>query len=166
MSFYELPFLSKLILRLLDFFYPFFKKYLPRDLFNYLFCGSANTFLDSFLYFIIYNFVLLKQNIEFGYFTISAHIMAYIIVFPITFITGFWLSKYVTFSESNIQGKTQLKRFGVTISLTLLVQYGLLKFFVDICGFYPTPSKLVSSLFAAIITFIQHRFYTFQTNGR
>jgi putative flippase GtrA len=166
MKIFKFPWLANYINKQIKWLYTPFKKLIPYETFNYLFCGGANTFLDSFLYFLIYNYITKKEDIDLNIFTISPHILAFLIVFPITFLTGFWLSKYITFSSSALKGRTQLFRFGVTITGSILLQYLLLKFFVEICHIFPTPSKLITSGIVAVLTYLMHRFFTFRTASK
>jgi len=150
------------ITKLLDRLYVPFSSFLPKDSFRYLLCGGFNTALDVFLYYIIYNFIVNKQDVDFIIVTISAHITAFIIVFPITFSTSFILSKHFTFTESALRSKEQLVRFGITVLSALLFHYLLLKFFVEICNIYPTPSKIISSALIAIFSYFSHKYFSFK----
>lgn len=163
MKIFEFSWFANLLNKQITWLYHPFKKMIPYETFNYIFCGGANTFLDSFLYFIFYNFITQKKHINLNFLIISPHILAFILVFPITFLTGFWLSKYITFSSSPLNGRIQLLRFGITITGSILLQYLFLKFFVEICHIFPTPSKLITSGIVAVITYLSHRFYTFRT---
>jgi putative flippase GtrA len=149
--------------QVIDYFYRPFNRILPADSFRYLVCGGFNTLLDVFLYFITYNFIIQKRFVNLHVIEISPHIAALMIVFPITFSTGFLLSKYITFTGSPLRGKVQIIRFGITIFSSLFIQYLLLKLFVDIFGIYPTPSKIMASIFAAIYSYFLHRSFSFHS---
>jgi len=149
----------------INFLHKPFKKVIPIQVFRYIFSGGLNTFLDSFIYFILYNYVIRKRDVDLSFFKISPHIASFLIVFPITFFTGFFLSKYITFTESKLQGRVQLLRFGITIVSSLVLQYLLMKLFVDLLSFYPTPSKVTASGIAAIYTYITHKHFSFKTKN-
>jgi putative flippase GtrA len=151
---------------LIDWLYRPFQKLIRKDTFRYAFCGGSNTMLDILLYFITYNFVLKKALLNLKIVAISPHIASFLIVFPITFSTGFILSKYITFTESELRGKIQLFRYGVTVFICILLNYILLKFFVEFCGLYPTPSKLLTTIVVVIYSYFSQRHYTFQTGRR
>ena len=55
-------FISKVILALIDWVYPVFKKMMPLQTFRYAACGGANTILDITLFFVSYNFILQKYK--------------------------------------------------------------------------------------------------------
>jgi len=151
-----------LIEQVIDWFYIPFKKIIPLQTFRYAACGGSNTALDIFLYFICYNFVLHKHIIDIGFISISPHIAAFMIVFPITFLTGFILSKYITFQESELRGRIQLFRYGLTVLGAILLNYILLKFFVEFCHIYPTPSKMITALIVILYSYLSNMHYTFK----
>jgi hypothetical protein len=67
-------FISKVILGMIDWFYPLFKKMMPLKTFRYAACGGANTILDISLFFVSYNYILHKEIINIGMLSISPHI--------------------------------------------------------------------------------------------
>jgi putative flippase GtrA len=144
--------------------YPYFKRFMPIETFRYAFCGGSNTVLDIILYFITFNFVLHKQIVELGFVAISPHIASFIMVFPITFTTGFLLSKYITFTQSPLRGKIQLFRYGVTVGVCILLNYIFLKFFVDLLGIYATVSKIFTTLLVTVYSYFSQKYFTFKVN--
>lgn len=140
-----------------------FRKYVPLETFRYGVSGGLNTSLDIFLYFVTYNFVLKKQMVNLKFITISPYIASFMMVFPITFTTGFILSKYITFTESELHGRIQLFRYGITVLVCIILNYILLKFFVEVCHLYPTPSKLLTTGVVIIYSYISQKYFTFKT---
>ena len=88
-----------IIIQVIDYFYTPFKKFIPLETFRYAATGGFNTVLDITLYFLCYNFIIDKQVIDLGIVSISPHIAAFLIVFPITFFTGFLFAKFITFYQ-------------------------------------------------------------------
>lgn len=117
---------------------------------------------DLILYFIFYQYVLDKQIVELGIVAISPHIAAFIIVFPITFSTGFLLGKYVTFTASELKGRIQLFRYGLTVAGAILLNYVFLKFFVEYAGIYATPSKAITTILVVIYSYVLQRYFSFK----
>jgi len=136
---------------------------MPKETFKYAFCGGSNTMFDLVLYFITYNFILDKNDLHLHFVTLSPHIAAFFLVFPITFSTGFLLSKYITFTQSQLRGRVQLFRYGVTVLGSIALNYVLLKFFVNVCGIYPTPSKLLTTIVVILYSYLSQRHFTFRT---
>jgi putative flippase GtrA len=162
---YYLCQIRNIINLIIDWLYKPFQGFIRKDTFRYAVCGGSNTALDIILYFITYNFILRKTILDLKIVSISPHIASFLIVFPITFSTGFLLSKYITFTESELRGKVQLFRYGVTVFMCIILNYVFLKLFVEFCGFYPTPSKLLTTVFVVIYSYFSQRHYTFKTVG-
>ena len=158
-----LSYIRKLINHIIQWVYTPFKKFIPQETFTYAVTGGANTTLDIFLYFICYNFILNKQIVNLGFVVISPHIAAFLIVFPITFVTGFLLAKYITFTSSPIHGRIQLFRYIVTVAGAILLNYILLKIFVEYLYIWPTVSKIITTVFVVIYSYIMQRYFTFKT---
>ena len=142
-----------------------FQKYVPVETFRYGISGGFNTSLDIFLYFITYNFILKKKILYLSIIAIKPHIAAFLMVFPITFSTGFLLSKYITFSKSEIRSRIQLIRYGLTVLVCIILNYVLLKLFVEYCGLFPTPSKLLTTGIVIIYSYFSQKYFTFKTVG-
>ena len=154
---------QNLILKVIDWFYfPFFH-FIPIEIFRYAFTGGLNTILDLLLYFVFYKYVLDKQIVELGFVAISPHIAAFLIVFPITFTTGFLLAKYVTFTSSELKGRIQLFRYGVTVTGAIFLNYIFLKLFVEYFGFFATASKGITTIIVVIYSYILQRYFSFKT---
>ena len=159
--------LSQIITKIIDFFYRPFSKYIPQQLFRYAACGGGNMLLDWVLYFIIYNFIigheLVYIHFPFDYqLCLTPHIFTLLIVFPITLLTGFWLNKYVTFTQSSLRGYKQLWRYFLIVIVNLLVNYFGLKIFVEVCDIYPTPSKMIITVITVIISFFGQKYFSFK----
>lgn len=155
-----------IILKVVDFFYPLFSRFLPRHTFRYLACGGSNTLLDIFLYYCSYHYLLKGQELSvFGLFNISPHIMAFIIGFSITFPIGFSLSKWIVFPESQLKGRIQFFRYAVLVAIMLSMNYLFLKLFVEALHFYPTPAKIVTTIIVAIFSYISQKNFSFKTKN-
>ena len=118
--------------------------------------------LDAIWYFVIYHFVIDAQYINAGLFTISPHIMSLIIVFPITFFTGFLLNRYVAFHATEQPGGKQLKRYALSVIGSIIINYVCMKFFVEYLNIWPTPSKLLTTIVSVMYSFLIAKFYTFR----
>lgn len=125
--------------------------------------------LDWVLYFLTYNFVvgheLVYLTIPFSADTLclTPHIMALCIVFPITLLTGFWLNRHVTFTQSTLRGRRQLVRYIVIVIINLLINYFGLKLCVEIWSWYPTPSKMFITFITIIVSFFGQKYFSFKS---
>ena len=164
--------LAQIITKIIDFFYRPFSKWVSEQLFRYAACGGGNLVLDWVLYFLVYNFVIGHEIVSFQFsvfsfqFTqaITPHIATLCIVFPITLLTGFWLQKYVTFTQSNLHSARQLIRYILIVAVNLAVNYFGLKLCVEIWGWYPTPSKMAITILTVIVSYLGQKYYTFRVN--
>lgn len=140
-----------------------FRRMIPPETFRYAATGGFNTMLDIFLYFIFYNFILDKQNVDLGFVVISPYIAAFIFVFPITFSTGFLLAKYVTFIDSPLRGRIQLIRYGISVGGSIVLNYICLKLFVEYLFIWPTVAKMFTTVIVVIYSYLIQRYFTFKT---
>ena len=173
--------LAQIITKIIDFFYPPFRRFMSEQLFRYAACGGGNLVLDWILYFLVYNFVIGHDliNLQFTIYNlqfsqaITPHIATLCIVFPITLLTGFWLQKFVTFQTPNkgeapnLQTKTQsqtpkqLSRYILIVFINLAINYFGLKLCVEILGWYPTPSKMFITLITVAVSYLGQKHFTF-----
>lgn len=152
-----------------DFFYPPFEKILSRELFRYAACGGGNMVLDWVLYFLIYNFVIGHELVTISSqlltlnLTLTPHIATLCIVFPITLLTGFWLNRNVTFTQSTLRGWNQLLRYVLVVAVNLLINYVGLKLCVEVLSWYPTPSKVVITLVTVAVSYFGQKYFSFRS---
>lgn len=166
-------YIRELVLNIVDTFYPLFRRVMPLQTFRYAACGGFNTSLDITLFFISYNFILHKQAVHLPFLTIEPHIAAFLIGFAVTFPIGFYLSRYVVFQETSVRKRAQLKKYFTVVLGCVALNYVFLKLFVDVFGWYPTPSKLLTSVFVVAFSYLSQKNYTFkppitlaETNGK
>lgn len=119
--------------------------------------------LDLILYFISYNFIFKKEVLQITEkIAFEPYIAAFIFAFIFTFPLGFALSKYIVWSESNIRGRIQLFRYFLLVLSNIFLNYILLKFFVEICHFYPTVSKLLTIIIVVTFSYLTQKHFTFR----
>jgi putative flippase GtrA len=155
--------LATLITRAIDLFYvkPL-RKLLSQQVFRYLACGAITAALDAVWYYIIYHYIVCEQIIDLGFVAISPHIAALCVVFPITFLTGFWLNRNVAFKVTHLSTLPQLAKYALTVVGSILLNYACMKFLVDVCGLWATPSKMATTVICAIYSFLAGRYFTFR----
>lgn len=156
--------LKNTILKVVDFFYPPFKKYIPLQTFRYAACGGGSTALNIFIYFITFHYILHEQIVHTPFIAISAHIAAYMISFCITFPIGFYLSMFVVFPESYLRKRIQLFRYFVVVIMCIILNYLFLKLFVDVWGWYPTVSLIVATPIIIAFSYFSQRHFSFKGN--
>jgi putative flippase GtrA len=135
---------------------------MPLQTFRYAACGGFNTSLDISLFVVSYNFILKKQPVHIYDLTIGPHIAAFLIGFMVTFPIGFYLSRYVVFQETSVKKTKQLAKYFTVVFGCLLLNYAFLKIFVDVLGWYPTPSKLLTTIFVVAFSYVSQKNFTFR----
>jgi len=155
--------IKELIISVIDFFYPAFQNLMDKQTFRYAASGGGNTALDISLYFITYNYILNKKFVPVGSFIISPHIAAFLLTFPITFITGFFLARYVVFPEAaTTRKRIQLTKYLSVVFVCILLNYGFLKLFVEVFGWWPLPAKLATTVFVVAFSYFSQKKFAFR----
>ena len=154
--------LQKAALTVIDFLYIPFRRLIPYQIFRYGMAGGCNMVFDWVLYFVLYNFVFCHNVIHIGQISISAHIASFLVSFPITFLSGFWLSRYVSFKESEIRGRVQAIRYLIVVLGCILLNYVCLKLFVEVIHIYPTPAKMITTVITTLFSFLSQKYFTFR----
>lgn len=153
--------MQRLLISLIDSFYFIFRRFMPLKTYRYAVCGGGNLVFDLVLYFLFYHYIFHKEDVNLHYFVLSSHIASLFFVFPITFFTGFFLNKYITFQDSNIPGRIQFVRYLMVALGAIGLSYLCMKLFVDVMKFYPTPSRLVTTVISVIYSYILQSTFSF-----
>ena len=154
------------ILKVIDLFYPLFKKFMTLQMYRYAACGGGNTLFNIVLYYIVYHYVLHAQVLQLGFIAFEPHIAAFIIAFCITFPIGFYLSMYVVFQGSYLRRRVQLVRYFLVAMACVILNYILLKIFVEQLGWYPTPSLIVTAGIVVLFSYLSQRHFSFRSQQK
>jgi putative flippase GtrA len=155
---------KKLILNIIDFFYPSVQSFIPLKKFRYLFCGGANTALNIILYYISYNFFFKENYIQFFSVALSRHIASFWLPLTITFPLGFYLSMFVVFNGSYLKREVQFFRYVIVVALCIIFNYTFLKFFVEEWRWYPPFSSAVSTALIVTFSYLSQMYFSFKGN--
>lgn len=155
--------LKKWILSFIDLFYPPFRNICSPQTFRYAACGGANTFLDIFIFFISYNYILHKEVLQVGIFAFKPHIAAFIISFCVSFPVGFFLMRNIVFTESTLHGRVQLFRYFMLVLICIILNYVFLKLFVEHAHIYPTIAKMMTTIIVVSFSYLTQKHFTFKT---
>lgn len=137
---------------------------MPLKTYRYAVCGGGNLVLDTILYFVVFQFLVSKQNIDLGIVVLSPHIASLFFVFPITFMIGFLLNRYIVFPESTLPVRIQFFRYLLVGLLALFISYASMKILVDVLLFYPTPSRLITIVITVLISYVLQNKFSFKVN--
>lgn len=160
--------MKQLIIRVIDFFYPPFRKFVPLQTFRYIACGGGNTALDIFLYYISIHYLLPvhevsgEQIVSTPIGPMTPHIAAFIIAFAITFPIGFYLNRFVVFTGSTLRGRIQLVRYFMLVLACIGLNYFFIKLFVERFSFFPTVAKLLTTVIVVSFSYLTQKRFTFK----
>ncbi len=154
--------IERTLTKFIDFFYPPFRKVMSLELFRYAACGGMNLAFDWVLYYVLYRLVFKGQVYDLGFIAFEPHIAAYIVEFPITFLTGFWMARHISFSGSTLRGRTQIVRYFLVTLGNLLLNYAGLKLFVEVFHWWPTIARILISIICVTFSYLTNKFYSFR----
>ena len=153
---------KNVIISFIDFFYPPFRKLMPEQTFRYAACGGGNTVLGLMLFKILLVFVFKGENVELGFYVLKPHNAALFVSFCVNFVVGFILMKYVVFVDSNLKGRIQLFRYGLSFLLNLTLNYFMLKIFVEVFGWWPFLSQCLTTVIIVTISYLSQKHFSFK----
>ncbi len=153
--------------RFIDFFYiaPLTRIFSPR-IFRYAVCGGGNMVLDLVWYFLIYHYIVAERFIDLGFVVVSPHVASLMVVFPITFFTGFWLNRNVVFGVTQFSCRGQLFRYALSVCGSILLNYLCIKLFVEVCHIWPTPAKALTTVVSVVYSYLAGRYFAFGEKNR
>lgn len=151
-----------LVLPLIDFFYPPFRQLMNLQTFRYAASGGANTLLGFLIYFISFKYILREEQLYLGFYAFKAHVAALFIAFCINFPVGFFMSKYVVFSDSKMKGRIQLFRYFMICMFNLVLNYILLKIFVERFRIYAVFAQILTTSIVIVFSYLAQRHFSFK----
>jgi putative flippase GtrA len=156
-------YIKNLILKVVDVFYPLFRRFMPLQTFRYAACGGSNTLFNIFLLYLFYNHVFKKQIVDIGFFAFEPYTAAFIVAFCITFPIGFYLSMYVVFPGASLRRRVQLFRYFLVTIACIIINYFLgIKLFIETFGWYPTPSMMLTAIIVIAFSYLSQRHFSFR----
>lgn len=138
---------------------------MPEQTFRYAVCGGTNTVIGLLVYFISYQYILKQENLDLGFFAFKPHIAALFIAFCINFVIGFALMKFVVFVDSNLRGRIQLFRYFLSFSFNLVLNYGLLKLFVEVFHWNALISQFITTCIVVTLSYLSQKHFSFKVKG-
>jgi len=130
--------------------------------FRYAASGGANTLLGLSIYYISYRFILNEEMLDLGFYAFKSHIAALFMAFCVSFPVGFFLMKYVVFSDSKMKGRIQLFRYFMVYLFNLALNYIILKIFVEIFHMYPVFAQIITTVIIILFSYLAQRHFTFR----
>ncbi len=154
-----------LLLPLIDFFYPPFRRIMSLQTFRYAASGGVNTALGLAVYYLSFRFFLKEQELDIGFYAFKSHVAAMIISFCFSFPFGFFLMKYVVFSDSNMKGRVQLVRYFMVYLFNLLLNYIILKVMVEDFRLYAPAAQVITTGIIVLLSYLAQRHFSFRVRN-
>jgi putative flippase GtrA len=159
--------LPNLITSILDFFYPFVGKIIPKKTYYYAACGGGNLLLSWLLFFVFYQFIFDKKMFPIQLpldqtFVLTAYTLSSVSCFIISFTIGFLLMKYVVFTGSELKGRVQLFRYALSSALSGVLSWLILKLFVEYLTIYPSIANILASCIVVLFSYLMQRNFSFK----
>ena len=155
-------FIRKIVLSIVDAFYPLFKKFMPLQTYRYAACGGANMLFDIVLFFLSYNYFIDKKIVYIGGFAISPYIFAFLVSFCVSFPVGFYLSRYVVWQQTKTKKRVQIFKYFLIVVACIALNYFFLKLFIEEFHWWPTFSKIITSVFVVAFSYFSQRNFSFR----
>jgi len=150
------------VLPVIDFFYPPFRKWMPLQTFRYAAAGGGNTLLGFIVYYVSFHFIFQEKNFDLGFYAFKPHVAALFLSFCVSFPVGFFLSKYVVFSDSVLKGRIQLFRYFMICLFNLGLNYILLKILVEYFEVYPVLAQILTTTVVVVFSYLAQRHFSFK----
>ena len=154
--------IAAFISRILEFFYPLFRRWMPFQTFRYAACGGGNTALGVFIFFVGFNYIFEKQIVHTPISALKADTAAMILSFLLNFPLGFYLARYVVFPESFMKKRFQLFRYFLSTIGSLFLNYINMRIMVDFFGFYPTIAQMVNVVIVVTFSYLMQKYFAFK----
>jgi len=151
----------------IDWFYrePF-SRFVPRQTFRYLACGGMNWVVTSVFFWVAFNFILDKRNVDLGAVVVASHTASVGASMVLSFLVGFWMQKNISFPGSPLRGRTQLFRYFLSGLVGACVTWLLEKLFVEVWHIFPTVAFTTIYLTTALLGFVVQKHFTFRGAGK
>jgi putative flippase GtrA len=155
-----------LILPVIDFFHPPFRKLINLQTFRYAAAGGMNALFGYAIYYVSFKFVLQETNFNLGFYELKSHSAALLIAFCFSFPCGFLLLRYLVFDDSSIRPAVQLFRYFMVCIFNLSLNYILLKILVERFYVYPTIAQVMTMVVVIALSYLAQRHFSFKASEK
>lgn len=134
---------------------------IKKQFLKYLVAAGSGMSVDLIAYTVLYHFILYHL-----------HIPSFVISFSLGLVTNFLVSKFFVFSESELNTKTQFKRFFLISVIVFFANLGFMQVLyiqlpkisesIPKIPFYGGWVRLIAGGTIAVISFLSHKFLSFE----
>ncbi len=144
-----------------------FKAILNSKVFRYFISAGIATVVDITVYFIAFNYIYQKSDIDlFRVYTVSAPTASLILSYSMGLITNFMITKFLVFNDSELATHQQLLRFVLVALFILVLNYFFMHFLINNFGWYPTIARGASAISIGMLSFIIHKSFSFKVGKK
>lgn len=133
--------------------------------FRYLVTAGIATVVDVVVYFLVFNYLLRKANIDISSIVVGAPTASLIISFSCGLVTNFLLTKNFVFSNSDLKSSVQFGRFVIVAIAVFISNYYFMNFLIKVLDWYPTIARGFSAITIGVLSFITHKAFSFRIKG-
>ena len=142
------------------------KKLLRSKVFRYFISAGIATWVDIMIYFIAFNYIYEKQDINLlDWLVISAPTASLILSYTAGLLTNFFFTKHLVFKESDLETHKQLFRYVLVALVVLLLNYLMMRFLIRSLEWFPTIARAVSAITIGLLSFVIHKSFSFRVSG-
>ncbi|MCU7693973.1 GtrA family protein [Haoranjiania flava] len=149
----------RLMLQMLDIFYPVFRKVMPKQVYRFLAVGGVCFLINIIVFHFSYH---LYDSGKFGPLPAPAYIAAFFTSLSITVLVGFYLNKNYVFRGSVLEKRTQFFRFCYSTVLEAIISYYLLRFFVEGLHWHPSLALIAGVAVIQTANYFIQKHYSFK----
>lgn len=150
------------ILPVIDFFYPPFRKLMNLQTFRYAASGGGNVVLGFLIYTVSFKYLFRERDFHFDFYALKGHTAALFLSFCVTFPIGFFMSKYVVFSDSKMKGRIQLFRYFMICMFNLALNYLLLKILIEKFRLDEILAQVITIVIVVVFSYLAQRNFSFR----
>jgi putative flippase GtrA len=131
--------------------------------FRYFVSAGIATWVDISVYFIAFNYIYQKSDIDFfGIAVISAPTASLMLSYTMGLLTNFLITKFLVFTESDLETHKQFFRYLIVAIVVLGLNYVLMSFLIKQLNWYPTLARAFSALSIGVFSFTIHKVFSFR----
>jgi putative flippase GtrA len=154
----------RIIRAFLDFFYPIVSRIFDKTTYYYAVAGSTNLVLGWVLFWVLDHWVIHSKTLELPLFKHPVHSYTVIaaVCGVVSFLFGFLMMRYVVFTESQIKGRIQFFRYGLSALISATVNWLLIKLMVDTFAWNASLCNVFASVVVVTISYFLQRKFSFK----
>ena len=148
----------------LDLFYPLVSRIFDKTTYYYAAAGSTNLVLGWVLFWFL-DHVLINAttvNLPILNHPVHSYTMVAAICAVFSYLFGFFMMRYVVFTESQLKGRVQFFRYGLSALISATVNWILIKLMVDTFSWNASLCNVFASVVVVTISYFLQRRFSFK----